>query len=137
MTKDRTLASALHIMTTLAYNHDQLISSEVIATGMKTNPGLVRRIMSKLSQAGLIETKLGKSGGSQLARAANKIFISEIYLAVREAPLFGGFEKEPLKICRVSCNMGRVLNNLYDDMEAKLLSDMKKKSLSDLVREIK
>lgn len=136
MTKDRSLSTAIHIMMNLAYQSERLVSSEELALGLKTNPGLVRRILSKLSSAGLIETVKGKNGGSRLARSASSIYLNEVYLAVHEGPLFGSFDKDPYKSCPVSCKMSGILRNLYDDLEDGLVKNMNKIKISELVNKV-
>ena len=107
-----------------------------MAMGLKTNAGLVRRLLSKLSQHGLVTSIKGKGGGNRLAKPADKITLDQIYLAVKDGPLFGSFDKEPYEACKVSCNMGRVLTGIYDDLEAGLLEKMRKVKLTKILNEI-
>lgn len=136
MSKDRTLSTAVHLLVSLAHNNGRLVSSEELARGLCTNPGLVRRVLSKLSQAGLIETIKGQSGGSRLAKRSEDITLDLIYLAVVDAPLFGAFDKEPFKACPVSCSMNTILLGVYDELESHLLENMKAKNLAMLVKQV-
>jgi len=133
MSKNRRLSTALHILTALAHQTGRLVSSDELATGLRTNPALVRRIVSRLSKAGLVDSQPGKGGGNQLARTADKITLAEVYGAVKDGPLFAGFDKEPLAACRVSCNMGQILDNVYGELEDELVKKMKKIKVGDLV----
>lgn len=137
MTKDRSLSSAIQIMVILSIQKDVIVTSEMLATSLRTNPGLVRRILSKLASANLIETIRGKNGGARLKRPDSKITIKEIYQAVSEGPLFGSFDKEPFKACHVSCQMGQVLYDYYNDLEKNIKQTMDSTKLSTLVRKIK
>ena len=136
MSKDRSYSTAIHILTALAYRDPELTNSEDLARSLKTNPGLVRRIMCKLSEKGLVTTIKGKGGGSRLAKSAQKISLGEIYLAVKDSPLFGSFDKEPLEECKVSCNIGEVLTRVYDDLEGDLVKNMNKVKLTEIIKEI-
>ena len=109
MSKDRTFSTAIHILAALDHQHPKLLSSDDLSKGLKTNPVLIRRILSKLSQAGLIESIKGKGGGNQLAKPATKVDLESVYLAVKDGPLFGSFDKEPFEACSVSCNLGKSL----------------------------
>lgn len=131
--KDRSLSTAIHIMTVLAYGHPETISSNAIALGLRTNPGLVRRVLLKLADKGLVVSSKGKTGGHRLARPADKISLDEIYLAVKEGPLFGSFDKEPYPSCKVSCNIGPVLTDTYAGLEVGLLENMRNVKLSEVL----
>jgi Rrf2 family protein len=103
---------------------------------MQTNAGVVRRLLSKLSHAGLVKTQRGQGGGSDLARPPKKITISDIYMALGNEPIFRTFEKKPYKHCPVSCGIRSALDVLYDEFEQALFKDMKKKTLADVLDKI-
>jgi len=73
MSKSRRLSTAIHILTALAHGVGRLTSSDELAMGLRANPALVRRILSRLVKHGLVESHPGKGGGSRLARPASKI----------------------------------------------------------------
>lgn len=137
MTKDRSLSSAIQIMVILSKLKDETVTSEMLATSLCTNPGLVRRILSKLAKADLIKTIRGKNGGARLMGPESKITIKDIYKAVCEGPVFGSFDKKPFKACNVSCQMGKVLNDYYGDLEKNIRQSMGNTKLSTIVRRIK
>ena len=72
MGKDRSYTTALHILAALAFYPGGLLSSEDLAKSLKTNPGLVRRILLKLSKKGLITSFKGKGGGCLINRHGGK-----------------------------------------------------------------
>ncbi len=57
---------AAHIMAALGYFQGEEISSATLADSVNTDPTFVRKSLSKLSKAGLVVTKRGKSGASVL-----------------------------------------------------------------------
>ena len=136
MSKDRTFSTAIHILAVLGAHEPDLVSSESLAVGIRTNPGLIRRVLLKLSEAGLVETTKGKNGGSRLARKASQISMEDVYLAVKDSPLFGSFDKDPFKACFISCKIGTVLENMYGDFENELKKKMKKVKLSQFMSEL-
>ena len=136
MSTNRRLSTAIHILTALAYQAGKLTSSDGLAVGLRANPALVRRILSVLAQHGLVESYPGKGGGSRLAKPAAKIGLDEVYVAMRENPLFATFEKEPYAACPISCNVGKVLEGVYDDLERDLMKKMKRVKIDDLLREM-
>jgi len=72
---------AAHIMAALGYFHGEEISSATLAAGVNADPTFVRKSLSKLSKAGLVVTKRGKSGASVLARPPRQITLLDIYRA--------------------------------------------------------
>lgn len=74
---------ALHVLGFLTARGGEPLTSEVLAETYGTSPVVLRRVLTKLHQAGLIETRRGVGGGSVLARSPKEIRLSEAYLAVR------------------------------------------------------
>ena len=135
--KDRSLSSALHLLLVLAYRHPEVLSSEMLALSMQTNPGVVRRILSKLAKANLVETHRGQGGGSRLAKSLSEITVREVYAALGDEPIFSSFEKKPFKICPVSCGIQGSLNLLYERLEENIYINMAGVKLSELLQNMK
>lgn len=72
---------AAHTMTALGFFHGEEISSATLSESVNADPTFVRRSLSKLSKAGLVMTKPGKSGVSVLARPSRQITLLDIYRA--------------------------------------------------------
>ena len=136
MTKDRTLTTAIHILTALAYSQPELANSEYLSNSLQTNPGLVRRVLSKLVKASLVESVKGKHGGYRLAVPAESINLKMIYEAAEAGPLFRSFDKEPFALCPISCQIGGVLCGVYEELEDDLLSKMEATPLANVVNQI-
>src|SRR5260370_7474017 len=81
-------AVAAHIMAALGYFNGEEISSAILAESVNADPTFVRKSLSKLSKAGLVVTKRGKSGASVLARPPRQITLLAIYLANAAPPPF-------------------------------------------------
>jgi DNA-binding IscR family transcriptional regulator len=74
---------AAHIMAALGYYHGEEISSATLAESVNADPTFVRKSLSKLSKAGLVMTKRGKSGANVLARSPRQITLLDISVPVR------------------------------------------------------
>jgi 3-oxoacyl-[acyl-carrier protein] reductase len=72
---------AAHVMTALGYHEGERVSSAQLAEGIHANPSFVRKSLSKLAKAGLIEAARGKNGASRLARPAAEITVLDVYRA--------------------------------------------------------
>src|SRR5260370_11869719 len=92
-------------MAALGYCHGEEISSAIVADSVNADPTFVRKSLSKLSKAGLVVTKRGKSGASVLASPPRQITLLDIYRA-SAAPLAFAIHSYPVeKSCPVSCHL--------------------------------
>ncbi len=128
-------ATAIHILTLIAVMNEGL-SSSYIAGSINVNPAIVRKLLSTLRSHGFINTKEGKGGGSSLAKAADKISLSEIYLAITNAPLLGRFN-QPNPECNTGRQINGHLNKLYKQMDQALVEKLSKITLADFCRNFK
>ena len=128
--------TTVHLMITLAYKKEEDLSSKSLAETIGTNPAFIRKIMAKLSRAGLIETKRGQSGGVCIARPAKEISLKDIYLAVHER-----IDGRPIKVsnenCPVSCSMQSILLKISSKLEKTHLLILGRIKLSHLTKDIK
>src|SRR5499433_318037 len=117
-------AVAAHIMAALGYFHGEEISSATLSESVNADPTFVRKSLSKLSKAGLVATKRGKSGATVLARPPRQITLLDIYRASGAPPAFAIHSYPADKRCPVSCNlkecMAGVLSQAQDSFERSL-----------------
>ena len=135
MAANSRFAMATHIMTALAVKDDK-VTSNYLASSINTNPVVVRRILSELQKAGLVNTESGRNGGAVLAKRANGITLYDVYNAVDEGELFAYNPNDPNKTCSLSCKMKSVLAPVFDAACSALAEKLKKIKLSDLVEEM-
>jgi DNA-binding IscR family transcriptional regulator len=130
-------AVSLHILTLLAEAGDELCSSEWLAGSININPVLVRKEVSNLRNHGLIDSKEGKNGGSTLAKPANKILLSDVYLAIKQESFLGQSKNDPNPDCRVGKQINKHLDALYLEVEDSLLVKLGKKTLAGFCKQFK
>jgi Rrf2 family protein len=135
MAANSRFAMATHIMTALAVR-DEKLNSTYLADSLNTNPVVVRRILSELQKAGLLETEAGRTGGARLAKKASTISLYDVYSAVDDGDLFAYNPNDPNKKCALSCKMKSVLTPVFDAASAALADKLKKIKLSDLVDDV-
>lgn len=133
---DITYATATHILAVMAFYEDQWVTSSTMAESIQTNPGLVRRVLSQLSDAGLVVTKPGPQGGARLARSTDKINLAEVYEAVVEQPVLKTSNREPYDQCRVSRGIGGALKGVFSDAEVAMKEQLKKTTLDQIMKQI-
>ena len=75
---------ALHVMGFLTAVDGKPLSSQVLAETYGTNAVVIRRILAKLSDSGLVESKRGNGGGTVLAMDPAEISLRRVYEAIDE-----------------------------------------------------
>ncbi|MEK7357273.1 MAG: Rrf2 family transcriptional regulator [Bdellovibrionota bacterium] len=136
---DHRFPVSVHIMTALAYHEqhgDKRATSEYLAASIRTNPTVIRRLVSRLAEAGLIHSYKGKSGGIELAKKPVEITLKEIYSAVLDKQLIQSPDKAPKKQCPVSCSMKKIMGEVIDGLETRSLDYLGGIRLADLVGKI-
>ncbi|MBN8547918.1 MAG: Rrf2 family transcriptional regulator [Deltaproteobacteria bacterium] len=136
MAANSRFAVAVHAATVLAFNGSNYVTSDLIAESVNTNPVVVRRIISALTKAGIVESHLGKSGGSRLAKKPNRITLLDIYQAVEKQGLFALNQKPENKKCRVSCCMKDILSRVFDAAEKSVEVSFANTTLADVLKPI-
>lgn len=128
-------SDAIHIMAYIDIYQKTKLSSENIAKSVMTSPVVVRRIMSALQKADLIQTTHG-SPNPTLGRAASDISLLDIYLAVeKDKPLFTVDPKTNPQ-CIVGSQIQEVLTQNYHEVQAAALGRLARITLQDIIDEI-
>ena len=130
---------AIHIMLCAdVFRDDRKLTSEFIASSVRTNPVVIRKITGQLRDAGLIEITPG-TGGLHLARKPGKISLKDIFLAVE--PVKGGklFKihdgTEPK--CRVGAYVPTLLEPYFAGAQNVMEQYLSKSTLQNLLDDLK
>jgi len=125
----------LKIMINLAVKSEEELNSESLAKVLGTNSAFIRKIMAKLSKAGLIQTKRGKLGGLSLMKNPKEISLRDIYLAVHERSKAQKVARATTS-CPVSCRAQAILLKLSSHLESAHLLVLSRIKLSHLAKDI-
>jgi Rrf2 family protein len=128
---------AVHIMAGLAYRCDLDTSSANLAMSVNTSPSFVRRVLARLSKAGLVETATGKSGACWLAKDARHISLLDIYQAVDAPKAFSIHCYAAQKACPVSSNIKSALDKALEKTQKAMEASLDDISLAQIVSEVK
>lgn len=128
-------ATAVHIMTLLAKSPQEWLTSEWMAGSINVNPVIVRKEISVLREAGLIISRQGKEGGSQLAKDADAITISQIYRAVKNTEVLGKKNQNPNPACSVGKEINIHLNTLFEETDQLVTNFLGDKSLQEFTNQ--
>ena len=130
---------AVHMMATLGVGCELEgeMTSGALAESVNAAPSFVRRVLSKLSKAGLVQTRTGKTGACSLAKKAKEISLLDIYEAVEAPKAFAIHSYPNQKACRVSCNIKTSMERVLDRTQKSMEQSLAKSTLADLVDDLK
>lgn len=127
---------AVHALTYL--NHrGEMVSSEVLAENICTNPARVRKVMAKLKRAGLVTTKEGLEGGYFFQGPAAEVTLSLIAEAVEARFVSSSWKSGSQEMdCLVASGMAGVLDGIYEQLDRQCYERLKKLTIEDVNRKI-
>ncbi len=128
---------AVHLLAGLGFGAAENATSTKLAGSVNACPSFVRRIIAKLSKAGLVTTRTGKTGACTLARSAHDISLLEIYCAVEAPRVFAIHEYPTQKRCTVSCHIKSSLEKVLEQTQKTMEESLGKVSLADIIADIK
>jgi Rrf2 family protein len=129
-------AIAVHIMTALAYSQERDLTSAKLAGSVNTSSSFVRRVLAKLSKAGLVKTAKGKNGSCWLARRPRDISLLEIYEAVEAPKVFAIHGYAAHRPCPVSCKIKPALERVLDRTQRSMEASLGKISLAEVTKDL-
>ena len=125
---------ALHIFACMeVFGKDYKITSDFLAGSIQTNPVIVRKILSQLKEAGLIEIHRG-TGGAEPIKKPEEVTFLDVFKAVEpveDGKLFR-FHDSPNPECPVGKNIHALLDDMLDDFQSAMEAEMKLYTLEDL-----
>lgn len=129
-------SDAIHILTYIEiYKNTDLLSSEMIAKSVETNPANIRKIMSQLKKAGLIITQVGKPNPT-LAKSPEAITLLDVYKSIEGNTNLIQIDPKTNPNCIVGANIQAVLSEKYDALQKKVEEEMKEITLDSLIHQI-
>ena len=136
MAANSRMASAVQILSVVAYKGGGT-NSEIIATSLRTNPVVVRRLLKSMAHAGLVKIRPGKDGGVQLGRDPDTITLDQIYKAVESGN--GVFALRPggNPNCLVNRGMPGLLAPIFGTANEAVEETLRQTTLGSLVKAIR
>lgn len=138
MTANSRLTVATHALAWMA-SHERLggqwTTSEQIAGSVKTNPVVIRRLMSELGKAGVIESRRGPGAGWRLTRPPERITLAEVDDALGAEPAFAMHRNEPSAICPVAQGIRPALTPVYARVDAAIRRELERTTLAEVLHD--
>jgi DNA-binding IscR family transcriptional regulator len=131
---DGRLSGALHVLLHMA-EFDGPVTSTTLARAMRTNPVVVRRMMSGLRQAGYVRSERGHGGGWELSCDLETTTLLDIYRALGSPILIGLGQSAPSPTCLVERAVDSALAGARQDAEQLLLRRFGEITLASLSRD--
>lgn len=134
MTSEFTIA--VHSLVYLNHKASTVKSNE-IADNVCTNPARIRKILAKLTKAGLIETKEGKNGGYYFSKKAKDVTLDKVLTAINENTVDALWKSGDInKECLISSGMSKVIDEIYFEINNISIKFLKEISIDDINNKI-
>ncbi|MFJ3389654.1 MULTISPECIES: Rrf2 family transcriptional regulator [unclassified Lysinibacillus] len=132
---------AVHILSIIKQNPSTICTSEFMAESVNTNPVVIRKIVSYLKKAGIVQVRRG-TGGASLVKDLDAITLLDVFRSVEvveEDQLFH-LHENPNPDCPIGANIQAVLELILvqaqEAMEQVLANITMEQVITSLVREI-
>jgi Rrf2 family protein len=118
----------MHTMALLATDPEQTRSAGEIAEEIHVSENHLAKVMQRLSQAGLVNSKRGPGGGFTLAKSADDITLLEIFETI-DGPIETGECPLGMPVCTAKrC----ILGDMAREVTGKVKQHFEKTTLSEL-----
>lgn len=132
---------AVHILSIIQQNSSTICTSEFMAESVNTNPVVIRKILSYLKKAGIVQVRRG-TGGASLIKELDAITLLEVFRSVEvveEDQLFH-LHENPNPDCPIGANIQAVLELILvqaqEAMEQVLANITMAQVITSLIREM-
>nr|WP_191383795.1 Rrf2 family transcriptional regulator [uncultured Lachnoclostridium sp.] len=129
---------AIHMMTCMeTFKESHKVTSDFLASSINVNPVVIRRILSQLRDAGLIEVKRG-TGGASVRRPLDQVSFLDVYRAVEcveEDTLFH-FHENPNPECPVGKNIHNILDDKLLRVQQAMERELQSITLADVMADL-
>jgi Rrf2 family transcriptional regulator, repressor of oqxAB len=125
---------ALHALALLAQNKDGY-SSSYIAGSVNTHAVFLRRVLKRLVEVGLIETREGRDGGYRLAKPADEILLSDVYVAMEMNRALAPSPADPNPMCPVGSGMPVVFDAIANEAEQAIIRTLQQYTVADVANQ--
>lgn len=136
MAANSRFSMAVHVLTLIANAKEENVKSDFMACSVNTNPVVIRRLLCALSNANLVISQTGATGGSKLAIDSENISLLDVYRAVETGTPFALHRRRPSVRCKVGKHIEAVLENLQDEVDLAVSAALSKYTLKDVINAI-
>jgi Rrf2 family transcriptional regulator, repressor of oqxAB len=124
-------AMSVHALALLAQNKDGY-SSSYIAGSVNTHAVFLRRVLKRLVEVGIVETREGRDGGYRLTRPAEEITLAEVYQSLQPDPAIAPSPAEPNPLCPIGAGMPSVISKIAGDVEDAIIQSLQNYTIAQV-----
>jgi Rrf2 family transcriptional repressor of oqxAB len=124
---------SVHALAILAQNKDGY-SSSFIASSVNTHAVFLRRVLKRLVEVGLIETREGRDGGYRLTRPAEEIKLSDVYKAMNLDRALAPSPAEPNPMCPIGSGIRTVFGTIASEAEDAIVGVLSRYTVADVAQ---
>lgn len=124
---------AVHALAVLAQNDDGA-SSAYVAGSINTHAVALRRVLSELTEAGLVEARVGRGGGYRLARDAKRISLADVYRVIEPEGPLAPCPADPNPWCPIGSGIRAAFEAPARHARQALLASLEKQTVSDVAQ---
>ena len=135
MSANSQFTTMIHMLTLLG-KADHPLSSRWIAGSVNTNPVVIRQIVGRLREVGLVDTLPGSTGGTVLKEDPAQITLKDIYQLTKNETFFGLHPNEPSPYCPVGRNIQAVLIGVFEQMDQLVESALGDITIADMIAQV-
>ena len=125
------LSLAFRALIQMSCNADRAVTSARLAHQTKTNPVVVRRVLGRLREAGIVASERGHSGGWWLVRDPTCVTLADVYVAL-EQRLVTAPPTAKIKMCSIERALQDRMSDIKTDIEASLIARLSDTTLADI-----
>ena len=131
MKRNSRLSLALHTLSHMAGDPERVRTSSDIAAHAGTNPVVVRRVLGRLREAGLLTSEKGHAGGWRLARSPREITLADVYVALDES-LIATDDVDEVPSCSLEHALHQRVSGVMKDIEQSLIDRLGETTISEV-----
>jgi tripartite-type tricarboxylate transporter receptor subunit TctC len=120
MSKSTRLLTATYILSYVAANAPEVVTTERIAEQVDEHPTRVRQIVAAMVKAGLLSASRGAAGGVSLKRPAAEISLRDVQEVVQDSSLLAFHLFEPKSEWAGKSRVHLVFENLRAELESRI-----------------
>ena len=136
MSASTKLSTSVKALSYLAIENKPKNSTE-IAASVGINASKLRKLLSMLGKAGIVNSDSGMLGGFSLAKKPNQIHLQEIYCAIEDRKAFYlNVNDTNLKLNGVSEKINNIFLNLFSEIQIEIENKMTDITLKSIIDKI-
>ncbi|HEX2034294.1 MAG TPA: Rrf2 family transcriptional regulator [Chloroflexota bacterium] len=128
-------AVAVHVLTLLAHQPDEPVSSNDMASSVGTNAVHIRRVLAHLRRASLVASRPGIGGGWRLEREASLVTLGDVWRAIqRDDPLLA-LHDESNPACPIGRRIQGTLSQVAQRAAHAVAAELDRITVADVLRD--